>query len=137
MTRKIPHEKNDSPTNKGYIISIVILICVVMVGFFILIGSYGYFDKAVKEHYSAYQKDLAEKQIEIADLEKSVIDYDSLLNICITEVDTLKNSSIDTNQYMWNCVSYMCESPCTNQIEQMVTYQICEDILVGNGNLYD
>ena len=130
MIRKIPHEKNDSPTNKGYIISVVILISVVVVGFFILIGSYGYFDKTVKEHYSAYQKDLAEKQIEIADL-------DSLLNICITEVDTLKNSSIDTNQYMWNCVSYMCESPCTNQIEQMVTYQICEDILAGNGNLYN
>jgi|TARA_R100000501_G_C2589378_1_gene89928 predicted PurR-regulated permease PerM len=126
---------NDNSSNRGYILSVVILISVVVIGFFILVGSYGYFDKTVKEYHNAYQKDLSEKQTQIDDLEKSIEEYDNLLNICYTELDksveTIAEYTVD------NCVSYMCESPCTDPVERAVTYELCEDILTGNGNLYD
>jgi len=136
MTQKIPHnEMNNNSSNKGYIISVVILISVVVVGFFILVGSYGYFDKTVKEYHAAYQNDLGEKQVEIEDLEKFITEYDSLLNICYTE---LNNSVEEIAEYtIENCVSYMCKPPCSDPFEQAITYTLCENILIGNGNLYD
>ena len=84
---------NDSSSNRGYIISIVILVALVVVGFFILIGSYSYFDNTVKEYNNAYQEDLSEKQTEIDDLEKTIEEYDEVLDTCIDTRESAVNEN--------------------------------------------
>lgn len=135
MTRQIPHkEMNDSSSNRGYIISVVILVALIVVGFFILIGSYSYFDKTVKEYHNAYQEDLSEKQTEIDDLEKTIEEYDEVLDTCIDTIESAANEMAD--YLLANCVYYMCKPPCET-IEEIVAIDMCNDLFSGEVNLYD